>query len=120
MAAKRKQKPRKRLVLIIRRRKREEENVPPLGPSNLYVSSTATYMHLTWEHTGDTEEGFRIYRQMFDGPFEIIAEVIPDQTEFYDGNVEMGVVYTYYIVAYNAYGQSAPSNQMSNEILIGS
>ncbi len=119
MAEKRKQKPRKRLVLIIRRRKREETNVPPSAPMNLIVDASGTYLHLTWEHNGDTEEGFRIYRQAFGDPFEVIAEVIPNQTEFYDGNVEMGVIYTYYIVAYNSYGQSAPSNEMAAEILIG-
>lgn len=122
MHGKRKQKTNKCRVLIIGRRRRGGSLVlptEPTAPINLVLQAETTYLHLAWEHTSADEDGFRIYRQAFDGPFEVVAEIIADQTEFYDGNVEMGVLYTYYIVAFNSAGHSAPSNQVSGEIGLG-
>ncbi|MBA4148638.1 MAG: fibronectin type III domain-containing protein [Verrucomicrobia bacterium] len=120
MHVKQKQKSNKRFVLIIGRRRRGTVPVsgPPAAPFILGLEAASTYLRLSWADLADNEEGFRIYRRAFDDPFEVVAEVLADQTEFYDGNVDMGVVYTYYLVAFSSGVESAPSNEVSGELTL--
>ncbi|MBA4150595.1 MAG: fibronectin type III domain-containing protein [Verrucomicrobia bacterium] len=118
MPAKRKQKKNKCRVLIIGRRRRTVPATVPPSPFILALQATATYLHLSWADLAQNEEGFRIYRKAYDDPFEVVAEVLADQTEFYDGNVEMGIIYTYYLVAFTSAGESAPSNEVSGELTL--
>ena len=107
-----------RRVLIIGKRRRAVMVLPPSAPVNLFVEPTETYLYSAWEDTAGNEDGFRLYRRAFDDPFQVVAEMPANQTEFYDGNVDMGVIYTYYVVAFNAGGESAPSNEAAGELTI--
>lgn len=106
-------------MLIIGRRRRVETLLPPNAPVNLGIEETPTYLRLFWDDASHNEDGFRLYRRAFQDPFELVAEVLADQNEFYDGNVEMGVIYTYYLVAFNSGGESGRSNEVSGELTIG-
>jgi hypothetical protein len=108
-----------RRVFILGRRRRVVILMPPAAPQNLGIEETPTYLRLFWDDASNNEEGFRLYRRAFGDPFELTAEVLADQTEFYDGNVEMGVIYTYYLVAFNSAGESSASNEVSGELQIG-
>ncbi|MFN7138793.1 MAG: hypothetical protein ACK4UN_05605 [Limisphaerales bacterium] len=115
-----KQRRNRRPVLVVGRRRgnANQSFELPATPTNLALQEGDSYLWLTWDDVADNEEGYRLYRRAFNGPFEVTAEMIAGQTEFYDGNVEMGVVYTYYLVAFNSAGMSAPSNAVSGEILL--
>ena len=105
-------------MLVIGKRRRMVTVFPPAAPVNLGIEETPTYLRLFWDDASDNEDGFRLYRRAYSDPFELVAEVLADQTEFYDGNVEMGIIYTYYLVAFNSGGESAPSNEVSGELTI--
>ncbi len=108
----------KRRVLILGKRRRVVTVLPPAAPVNLGIEETPTYLRLFWDDASDNEDGFRLYRRAYSDPFELVAEVPADQTEFHDGNVEMGVIYTYYVVAFNVGGESTASNEVSGELTI--
>lgn len=103
-------------VLILGRRKRVITVLPPAIPLNLSMVINSTDFELTWEDVSNNEDGFRVYRQAFSDPFQVVAELLPDETLFIDGNVDSGVIYTYYVVSFNSGGESGQSNQVSGEI----
>ena len=109
----------KRRVLILGKRRRVVTVLPPAVPENLGIEETPSYLRLFWDDVSNNEDGFRLYRRAYADPFVLVAEVPADQTEFHDSNVEMGVIYTYYVVAFNVGGESAPSNEVSGELTIG-
>ena len=83
----------------------------PATPMNFTVNSdTAFFPSLRWTDMSNDEDGFNIYRKL-DGEttFTLIAQQPEDFFFFYDvlgsGNA------TYYVTAYNAKGESTPSNQ---------
>ncbi len=113
------------LELAKRRRKRaaddveEELSVPP-APVGLSININVSDFFLVWVVTSESEDGCRLYRSAFGDPFELVAEISADSEtndyEFYDAAVEMGVSYTYFVVAYNAAGESEPSNAVEGEL----
>ncbi len=118
---KRKQRAVLALELAKRRRKRaaghgDDEPSVPNAPENLNITVNAADFFFTWDDMSDNEEGFRVYRSMFGEPFELIAELGADEVEFNDGAVEMGIVYTYYVVSFNVAGEPTQSNSVSGEL----
>jgi fibronectin type 3 domain-containing protein len=105
--------------LILGRRRRGVALQLPNAPSNLLLQINPFDMSLTWEYATNTEEGFRAYRSSFGDPFVVVAEVPSNELFFTDANVDTGVIYTYYVVAFNASGESSHSNHVSGEIEIG-
>jgi len=102
-------------------RRRERQSAPPAvpvpnAPTNLAVSLEDGFFILTWQDDSDNESGFRLYRKEFSGVYGLL-EMIPANTAmFADFDVEPGVYYTWYVVAYNAGGESAGSNEMGGEL----
>ena len=93
--------------------RRRSRAVPrPNAPSNLVASSNLGYVGLTWQDNSNNETGFRIYHRPFSDPFVVLANVNAGVTSFADWSAELGISYTYYVVAVNAAGESAPSNQV--------
>ena len=95
-----------------RRRKRAADHAAPApgvpaAPENLAAEDLYTFVQLAWDDMASDELGFRIYR---DGA--VIAELGPNSSGYDDHTAQYGTR-VYYVVAYNAYGESAHSNQIS-------
>jgi len=59
---------------------------------------------VSWTDASMDETGFKLYR---DGT--LIADLLSDTTEYRDTGLECGISHSYYLVAYNANGESAAS-----------
>ncbi len=105
--------------LADRRRDRQSATpvVPaPNAPSNLTVSVEEGFFILIWQDNSSDEAGFRLYRKAFNGEYYIVFEPDADMTSFGDFDVEPGVLYTWYVVAFNGGGESARSNEVSAQL----
>lgn len=105
--------------LADRRRERASAvpSVPvPNAPSALTVSVEDGFFILIWQDNSSDEAGFRIYRKEFSGAYYILFEPDEDMTAFGDFDVEPGVLYTWYVVAFNGGGESGRSNEWSAQL----
>ncbi len=105
--------------LILGRRRRGGAAQLPNAPWNLLLQINPFDFTLNWNYASNTEEGFRVYRSSFGDPFIVVAEVPSNELFYTDAAVETGVIYTYYVVAFNASGESSHSNEVGGEIEIG-
>jgi fibronectin type III domain protein len=83
--------------------------------------ATTSYT-LRWQNndlTGD-ELGFIIERSTAGGAFVQIATVGPSVTSYQDTTALAGVIYQYRVCAYNAQGNSAFTNTVSDEQILES
>jgi hypothetical protein len=98
-----------------RRRKRVAAALPagPIAPGNLSLADVATWIELTWQDRSGDEQGFRVYRKVDGGSFALWQSLGPNVTTTQDVSVLTGHNYSYYVTAYNAVGESAPSNTVS-------
>lgn len=92
-------------------------NGVPAAPSNLAATVSGSNVNLTWTDNATNEGGFRVYRrQQLKKKWsswslrQTIA--VPNTASYTDANVSSGS-YQYYVTAYNAVGESAPSNTVS-------
>ena len=92
---------------------------PPTAPSNLIAVSDFGSIALSWADQSGNETGFRLYRKPFNEAFTLRAQLLANQTSFVDWTAELGVPYTYYVVAYNAAGESAHSNEATGSVIGG-
>ncbi|OGL45247.1 MAG: hypothetical protein A2149_04240, partial [Candidatus Schekmanbacteria bacterium RBG_16_38_11] len=87
----------------------------PAAPTGLTVTSvSAAQNHLAWSITGiDNATGFKIERKRTtDTSFIVIANIAGSNIEEYDDNLlTQNTTYTYQVKAYNALGDSNPSNE---------
>ena len=72
-----------------------------------------------WQDNSSDEVGFRVYRKEFSGDYYILLEFPEETTVFGDFDVEGGVYYTWYVVAFNGGGESARSNEVSAQLMGG-
>jgi hypothetical protein len=100
--------------LADRRRERQSPGVPvPNAPSNVAASPDDGFIIVLWQDNASDEAGFRIYRKAFSGSYSVLGECAPNLEGYGDFSAEPGVLYTYYVVAFNAGGESARSNESS-------
>jgi fibronectin type 3 domain-containing protein len=85
----------------------------PNAPVNLNLSDGSNYITLTWTDMSNDELGFHVYRSVQGGGFALWAILGANVTTTQDNSVILGHVYAYYVTAYNAVGESAPSNTAS-------
>jgi hypothetical protein len=86
----------------------------PAAPSNLVaVAVSGTRIDLSWQDNSNGEQGYQIYRATSRGLATLIGTVGPDVTGFSDPGLQPGSTYFYGVVAFNAGGQSEPSNPAS-------
>ena len=95
-----------------RRRKRATPKVPN-APSNLAATDNVTDVMLNWTDNSSDETGFRVYRNGI-----MVAERPAGTTSWDDTTVVLSQQYSYYVVAFNASGESAHSNTVS--VTVGS
>ncbi|MCC7509855.1 MAG: right-handed parallel beta-helix repeat-containing protein [Planctomycetes bacterium] len=81
----------------------------PAAPTGLAYTGT---VDLSWQDNSSNETGFRIERRPSGGVFTTLATVAADVTSHSDTTATSGT-WIYRVIAYNAGGDSSPSNQVS-------
>ena len=71
---------------------------------------------LTFQDNSADETGFRIERKAGAGVFVTLATLAPGVTSLVDSPLGLGETYCYRIVAVNAVGESAPSNEACAQV----
>ncbi|MBI4566669.1 MAG: fibronectin type III domain-containing protein [Planctomycetes bacterium] len=90
-----------------------QPSVVPAAPSNLrVVSVTASSVELAWEDGSTNENGFSVERLM-GGSWTQIGWVPDNVTTYVDATVSPNTEYRYRVLAFNAAGNSPPSNEVS-------
>ncbi|RLD15752.1 MAG: hypothetical protein DRI22_02075 [Caldiserica bacterium] len=86
----------------------------PTSPSNLTAEATSpTEVSLSWTDNSDNEDGFKLERKQGSGPFSVIATLPPNTTTYTDTGLTPETTYTYRVRAYNSYGYSPYSNEVT-------
>jgi len=88
-------------------------DVPPVAPTNLVTTTvTSTQVDLAWADNSGNEDGFAIERSDNGGPWAQVATVPAGSVSFSDTTVLPGNSYMYQVYAFNANGNSSPSNSV--------
>lgn len=90
------------------------EPTVPATPS-LALTAASTSLNLSWTNVAD-ESGYRIYRSVNGGSYALLNSPGANVTSYSDGNVSTGSSYTYYVLAYNAQGNSPNSNTVTGQL----
>ncbi len=89
-------------------------SAPPSAPSGLVGAPTsAGDVLLTWQDTSGDEAGFRIERKLGRADYVEVGTVGAGVTNFVDMSAALRSKYRYRVVAFNALGSSAPSNELA-------
>ena len=103
------------LWLEDRRRARAANHVSgptvPNAPANLSATDEGVDILLTWQDTSSDEFGFRVYRREGANPYGLYQTLGAGVQSYQDSAVIVEHTYRYYVVAFNAVGESAPSNE---------
>ena len=83
----------------------------PAAPSNLAAELVAGWVLVSWADNSTDEQAFKLERKTGTGAFVEIAQPGANSTSYLDMAVAVGTTYTYRILAYNAAGDSAYSNE---------
>ena len=93
--------------------------IAPAAPSNLTVTAGGQMqLNLTWSDQSGNEAGFRIERSADGGAFAPIGTVAANATAYSDTALAPATTYSYRVIAFNAAGDSAPSNTASGTTLV--
>jgi hypothetical protein len=91
-----------------------EYTLPPNAPSSLTaIAVLPNQVNLSWTDNSTNESGFRIERKADAGVFAEIGIVGSNITSYSNTGLSASTLYTYRVVAYNASGNSAYSNEAS-------
>ncbi len=87
----------------------------PQAPTTLTATARGeSQIDLSWQDRSTNETGFRIRRQNGGtGSWLTVATVAANQTTWSNTRLVTGVTYKYQVVAFNAQGESPPSNEAS-------
>jgi hypothetical protein len=78
----------------------------------LASAADAAQLRLDWEDNSSNENGFEVWRKTgTEGTYAQIAVQHSNATSYVDTTVTEGVTYCYQVRAYNAAGESAPTNE---------
>ncbi len=78
----------------------------PAAPSNLTATAvSSSQINLSWRDNSSDESGFRVYRNG-----ALLATLGAGVTSYQNIGLPCGTYYSYYVTAYNAGGESSPSN----------
>ena len=83
---------------------------PPAAATNLAATTVSSdAIDLAWNDASTTEDGFRVERSD-GGSWSVVATLAANATSHSDNGLAASTLYSYRIVAFNAAGDSAPSN----------
>src|SRR5437870_459656 len=84
----------------------------PASPSNANATPPfSNAVDVTWTDNSGTESGFRLdSAATAEGPWNPVATTGPNVTSYRDGGRASEQQVCYRVIAFNAYGESAPSN----------
>lgn len=86
----------------------------PNAPTDLVANVTdGNVVRLSWKDNSDNEDGFKIYRFRNGQVWTLYKTTNPNVTSFSDFDVDPDTTYMYKVVAFNALGDSMPSNVVS-------
>ncbi|MDW7671699.1 MAG: stalk domain-containing protein, partial [Bacillota bacterium] len=89
----------------------------PKTPEDLeVVSVSADEISLAWTDKSATELGFTVERKTGEGSFNKIGETGVNVSTFSDETVSIGKTYTYRVQAFNIFGKSGYSNEVTAQI----
>ena len=88
------------------------------APTKLTAQLVIDDVTLLWNDRSSGEEGFRIYRRLGGGSFEVVGETGAGVTSFADLNLGNGT-WTYEVRAFNEASDSEPSNRVSVVVQVG-
>ncbi len=89
------------------------ETAPP-APSNLVASPiSSSKVSLSWVDNSDNEDGFKIERKETGGSYSEIKTLPANTTSYSDTGLISNHTYSYKISAFNSYGYSSYSNEIS-------
>lgn len=91
----------------------DDDATIPAAPSGLAATLVTNQPHLTWSDNSTDEDTFSIERKTGAGAFAEIATETFNIEQYHDMAVVAGTTYTYRVMARNAAGMSAPSNEIS-------
>jgi hypothetical protein len=74
---------------------------------------------LNWRDNAANEEGFRIERQLEDGPWSAVGEVGANVRRYVSTGLSPGTTYRFRVASYNAAGTSNFSNEATAKTLDG-
>jgi subtilisin family serine protease len=84
---------------------------PPVAPSGLVAAATsASQVRLDWADNSGNESGFRVERASGGGAFGPVASVGANVRTYTNSGLAPSTDYAYRVIAYNAAGDSDPSN----------
>jgi fibronectin type 3 domain-containing protein len=93
----------------------EPQPTAPAAPSGVQVAAKGSNrVDIKWIDNSNNETGFRLYRRDNRGDFhgwELIANLAADTTSYVDNGAKADMHYSYKLVAVNAQGTSAWSNE---------
>lgn len=87
---------------------------PPATPANLTLITSQVDLTLNWDDVAD-EDGYLVYRSADNITFSQQADLGAGITTYADNTVALQTTYYYYVVAYNAGGNSGNSNTVSGQ-----
>jgi len=86
----------------------------PAAPASLKASAGSTgQLKLTWKDLSRDETGFKVERRSGSGSFTVVVTLKANVRSFTDSKLAAKQAFTYRVFAYNAAGESAPSNEAS-------
>ncbi|MEI7984242.1 MAG: fibronectin type III domain-containing protein [Armatimonadota bacterium] len=86
-------------------------NAPPNAPTNLIATAAASNrINLAWQDNSINEGSFKVYRLAPGGNWNLITTTAANITSFSDLPLMPSTSYSYKVLAFNAYGESAYSN----------
>ncbi|MGC4032062.1 MAG: DNRLRE domain-containing protein [Tepidisphaeraceae bacterium] len=86
-------------------------STPTAASGVLAKANSATSVTVTWADNSSTETGFRIERKTVGGTWATVGTVAANVLTFTDGTTSATTSYTYRVIAVNAAGDSASSNE---------
>src|SRR6476620_2494722 len=84
----------------------------PNAPANLNAADEGIDVGLTWQDMSNNELGFRLYRKVDAGAYGLYQTLGANVMTYQDHSVVVMHQYFYYVTAYNALGESGPSNEV--------
>lgn len=105
------------LLLSLTANTRAQPPPVPASPADLAAQEvTQSQVDLKWGDRSSNEDGFEIQRKTGTGSCAMLTWASPNAVSFSDTSVQKDVIYTSWMLAHNAAGASAASNEATVKV----